>query len=269
MTGNRSAEGQPATRGLVFDIQRFSIHDGPGIRTCVFLKGCPLRCTWCSNPESQGRQPELMWSRRERRSTIIGEWMTAGEVIDIVARDKDYYSHSGGGMTLSGGEFMTQPEFSLELIDAAHRLGISVAGETCGLAQPAVFASLVDKLDLVLMDVKHYDPGRHQEVTHARMPVILANAAYLANSRTAHVFRIPVIPGINDSVEDAEGFADLLDEYGIGEIELVPFHQYGKGKYADLDRDYDFEDASSLSEDDLAPFRDALERAGVTTRISG
>ena len=267
MTGSRPAECHVEDRGLVFDIQRFSIHDGPGIRTCVFLKGCPLRCTWCSNPESQGRQAELMWSRRDRRSIVVGEWMTVDEVLAVVLRDQDYYEHSGGGMTISGGEFMLQPEFSLNLIDAAHRNGISVVGETSGLAQPATFARIVDRLDFVMMDIKHHDPARHVEVTRARLPLILANAAYLENSRTPHLFRIPVIPGVNDSPSDALGFANLLAEYGITEIELVPFHQYGKGKYADLDRDYDFKHATSLVADDLDTFRAHLEHHGVTTSV--
>ncbi|MCA0253837.1 MAG: radical SAM protein [Actinobacteria bacterium] len=268
MTVSRAAEASPEEKGLVFDIQRFSIHDGPGIRTCVFLKGCPLRCAWCSNPESQGRQPELMWDRRSGRSTTVGDWMTVDEVMAVVLRDKDYYEHSGGGMTLSGGEFMIQPEFSLALIEAAHRQQITVVGETSGLAQPAVFSSIVDQLDFVMMDVKHYDPMRHVEVTRARLPLILQNAAYLENSRTPHVFRIPVIPGVNDTPDDAEGFAEMLTEYGITAVELVPFHQYGKGKYADLDRPYGFEDSPSLTPEDLTEFRSRLESHGVTASIS-
>ena len=269
MTGNRQGETHTENRGLVFDIQRFSIHDGPGIRTAVFLKGCPLLCTWCSNPESQSRQPELMWSRRDERSTVVGEWMDVDEVMSVVLRDKDYYEHSDGGLTLSGGEFMLQPDFAASLIDAAHRSGVTVVGETSGVAQPATFARLVDRLDLVMMDIKHHDPTRHFELTRGRLPLILQNAAYLTNSRTAHIFRIPVIPGVNDSAADAEGFAQLLKAYGISEVELVPFHQYGKGKYADLGRDYGFDGTPSLSGADVEKFRARLDRVGVNTTVSG
>ena len=269
LTGNRQGEDHTEDRGLVSDIQRFSIHDGPGIRTAVFLKGCPLRCTWCSNPESQSRQPELMWNRRNERSTVVGDWMDVDSVMNVVLRDKDYYEHSDGGMTLSGGEFMLQPDFAASLIDAAHRDGVTVVGETSGLAQPATFAKLVDRLDLVMMDIKHHDPARHFEVTRARLPLILQNAAYLANSRTAHLFRIPVIPTVNDSASDAQGFAHLLAEYGIAEVELVPFHQYGKGKYGDLGRDYEFAQTRSLSGADVETFRARLERLGVKTSVSG
>lgn len=269
MSGIREREAHTKNRGLVFDIQRFSIHDGPGIRTAVFLKGCPLRCTWCSNPESQSRQPELMWNRRDERSRVVGEWMDVNEVMSVVLRDKDYYDHSDGGMTLSGGEFMLQPDFAASLIDAARGSGVTVVGETSGSAQPAIFARLVDRLDLVMMDIKHHDPARHLELTRARLPLILQNAAYLTNSRTAHIFRIPVIPGVNDSEADAQGFAHLLAEYGISEVELVPFHQYGKGKYADLGRDYGFEETRSLSGADVEKFQARLARVGVTTTVSG
>jgi len=269
VTGTRQRETHTEDRGLVFDIQRFSIHDGPGIRTAVFLKGCPLRCTWCSNPESQSRQPELMWNRRDERSTVVGDWMDVDEVMSVVLRDKDYYEHSDGGMTLSGGEFMLQPDFAASLIDAAHRSGVTVVGETSGSAQPTIFARLVDRLDLVMMDIKHHDPARHLELTRARLPLILQNAAYLTNSRTAHIFRIPVIPGVNDSEADAQGFANLLAEYGISDVELVPFHQYGKGKYADLGREYGFEEIRSLSGADVEKFQARLARVGVTTTVSG
>lgn len=269
MTGSRQGGTHSENRGLVFDIQRFSIHDGPGIRTTVFLKGCPLRCSWCSNPESQSRQPELMWNRRDERSTVVGDWMDVDDVISVVLRDKDYYEHSDGGMTLSGGEFMLQPDFAASLIDAAHANGVTVVGETAGLAQPATFARLVDRLDLVMMDLKHHDPTRHFELTRARLPLILQNAAYLTNSRTAHIFRIPVIPGVNNSAADAQGFAQLLAEYGISEVELVPFHQYGKGKYADLGRDYSFHATRSLSGADVENFQACLALVGVKTTVSG
>jgi len=261
--------GQVEERGLVFDIQRFSLHDGPGIRTSVFLKGCPMRCSWCSNPESQRRQPELMWSRRGERSTVVGDWMTVDQVLAVVLRDVDYYGHSGGGMTLSGGEFMLQPEFSAALIDAARAQGISVVGQTSGLASAGIFAGLVDRLDYVMMDIKHHDASAHLQATGARLPLILRNAAHLANSRTPHVFRIPVVPGVNDSTTDADAFGALLSELGIAAVELVLFHQFGKGKYADLGRDYAFQDARSLTPSEVDDFRSRLEHSGITTSVSG
>ena len=164
---------------------------------------------------------------------------------------------------------MLQPDFAASLIEAAHSDGVTVVGETSGLTQPATFARLVDRLDLVMMDIKHHDPTRHFEVTHARLPLILQNAAYLANSRTEHIFRIPVIPGVNDSAADAQGFALLLAEYGISEVELVPFHQDGKGKYADLGRDYGFKATRSLSGADVEEFQARLASVGIKTTVSG
>ena len=262
----RPPAGQTA---LVFDIQRFSIHDGPGIRTCVFFKGCPMRCTWCSNPESQGRRPEPMWSRRDGRSVVVGERLTVDQVMAVAERDVDYYDHSGGGLTLSGGEFMLQPEFAARLIDAAHARGIPVVGETCGLAPAAVFDGLVARLDLVMMDLKHYDPARHLAATGTRLPLVLRNAEHLAASGTWHLFRIPVVPGVNDASDDAEAFGALLAGYGIADVELVPFHQYGKGKYADLGRDYAFAAARSLTSADLEEWQNVLKHHGVRTSLSG
>ena len=254
--------------GVVFDIQRFSLHDGPGIRTSVFLKGCPLRCAWCSNPESQDLDPETMWSRRDQRPVTVGSRMSVGDVMAVVRRDQDYYEHSGGGMTLTGGEFMLQPEFSAALIDAAHAEGITVVGETAGRAPAGVFASLVGRLDLVLMDIKHHDDARHVQHTHAPQRLILDNAASLVRSRTPHVFRIPVVPGVNDTPQDAEAFAALFHTLGVSSVELMLFHQFGKGKYVDLGRDYAFTAAKSMTEADLARYRERLEGLGVTTSVN-
>jgi len=255
-------------KGLVFDIQRFSIHDGPGIRTSVFFKGCPLRCAWCSNPESQSRLPEPMWSRRDERTITVGQWMTVDQVMAVVMRDHDYYEHSGGGMTLSGGEFMLQPRFAIALIDAAHRAGLTVAGETCGAVRPATFASIVDKMDLVLMDLKQADPATHTEMTGGQLRLVLDNAEYLARSGVDHVFRIPVIPGVNDSQADAEAFARLLDELGgTHRVELILFHQLGRGKYADLGRPYAFSKVPSLTQEQAKTYQAHLERCGVIATL--
>lgn len=262
-----SADCPHESRGMVFDIQRFSLHDGPGIRTCVFLKGCPLRCSWCSNPESQSRQPELMWSRREQRTITVGECLSVADVMAVVLRDRKYYQRSGGGLTLTGGEFMLQPEFSEQLIRAAHDEGLTVVGETSGAVQPSTFTRLVDQLDLVMMDLKHHDPIRHVAATRAQLRLVLDNAAYLANSAVPHIFRIPVVPGVNDSPADADAFARLLGSYGIDTVELVAFHQLGKGKYADLDRAYRFADARSLTTADLDGFRARLAEHGVASTV--
>ncbi|MDR2252886.1 MAG: radical SAM protein [Bifidobacteriaceae bacterium] len=264
---NQQANGT-SELGLIFDIQRFSIDDGPGIRTCVFLKGCPLRCAWCCNPESQYRRPESMWDRASRSPVTVGRWMSAPEVMAVALRDIDYYRHSGGGLTLSGGEFMTQPDFAATLIRLAHEGGLSVVGETSGAAPPAVFNRLADQLDLVLMDIKHHDSTRHRQVTRAPLRLILQNAAYLARSATAHVFRVPVIPGVNDSRDDAKSFAELFSKHGIGSVELLAFHQYGKGKYDDLNREYAFRGVPSLTDDQLLAFRDELILCGIDAKVA-
>ena len=150
-----------STKGRIFDIQRFSIHDGPGIRTIVFLKGCPLRCKWCCNPESQRFEIEQMTMNGKVKT--VGRDVTAGEVIDEVERDRMYYKRSGGGLTLSGGETLTQPDFAVALLALAHERGINTAIESTGFADFSVIERILPHLDLYLMDIKHMDSGKHKE----------------------------------------------------------------------------------------------------------
>ncbi|MDR1118245.1 MAG: radical SAM protein [Bifidobacteriaceae bacterium] len=260
-------EAGAESRGLVFDIQRFSVHDGPGIRTCVFFKGCPLRCGWCCNPESQAARPEPMWSRRDGRPEVAGRWTTAEAVLETVLRDRDYYDDSGGGLTLTGGEFMAQAAFAGRLIDLAADAALHVAGETSGAIRPRVFQHLAGRLDLVLMDVKHHDPERHRDHTGGPLGQILQNAEWLAASGVPHEFRIPVVPGVNDALADADAFAELFAGMGVRRVTLLGFHQLGRGKYADLGRPYGFAAARALGPADLAAYRDRLADRGLAAQI--
>ena len=166
------------TTGRIFDIQRFSVHDGPGIRTIVFLKGCFLRCKWCCNPESQKREIEEM--TLQGKTKIVGSDVTVEEVMKEVERDRIYYDRSGGGLTLSGGESLAQPEFAVALLKAAKESGINTAMESTGFNKYEVIEKYLPYLDLYLLDIKHMNSEKHKEFTSVPNELILENAKKLA-----------------------------------------------------------------------------------------
>lgn len=248
----------------VFDIQRFSIHDGPGIRTAVFFKGCPLRCAWCHNPESQRPGPELLFFAHKcvgcgkcaeicdnthtpdctgcgkcaavcahGAREISGYDITADVVLEKVLRDRAFYETSGGGVTLTGGEPLAQPDFAEELLRKCRENGLHTAMETCGFAPWETLARLLPYLDLVYFDIKGIDPALHKRNTGVDNGLILANAARLKESGKEVVFRMPYIPGYNDGELDAvRNFA------GAFPLQLMPYHAIGEGKYTALGREY-------------------------------
>lgn len=247
--------------GIVFNIQKFSLHDGPGIRTVVFLKGCPLRCRWCANPESQSPAP----CQLEKGLTLAKDRqeMTPEEVVKICLQDRDFYEESGGGVTLSGGEPLAQPDFAARLLTSLGVRNIHTAIETTGYAPPAVFDQVTALAGLLLFDMKHWDPDKHREGTGVDNRLILENMARAIGRGQEVLPRLPVIPGYNNSLEDAAGFAGRLREVGAGRIQLLPFHQFGENKYALLGRTYAYQDVPALHEEDLAGFRQVFSEAGI------
>lgn len=265
---------------VVFNIQRFSLQDGPGIRTTVFLKGCPLSCQWCSNPESQAAEPEvahrsslcqlcgtcaevceqgaitmLETGPRIDRSLCIacgtcvdacnagalkmyGSEMSAAEVFQQASRDKPFYDTSGGGVTVSGGEPLTQPTFVADLFRLCREAGIHTCIETSGCVPAAAIDEVVPWTDLFLYDMKLVDSSAHQEYAGVSNTTILRNLAAVAQMPVQVIVRIPLIPGINDTTENLEASASLIKSMGLGEVELLQYHQYGESKYEMLDRTY-------------------------------
>ncbi len=242
----------------IFNIQKFSLHDGPGIRTVVFFKGCPLRCKWCANPESQSFDLHIPWDKSGDTQREQAKRMNVRDVVDACLQDLDFYEESGGGVTLSGGEPLSQPEFAAALLKELKAHGIHTAVETTGCVDPAIFESTIPYIDLLLFDVKHWDEVRHKQGTG------VSNARILSNLRTAIqagkdvLPRLPVIPGFNDSLADAEEFARLLKEAGTDKVQLLPFHQFGEGKYHALGKAYAYADVPALHEDDLKEFQQVL-----------
>ena len=256
------------TKGRIFDIQRFSVHDGPGIRTIVFLKGCSLRCRWCCNPESQSREIQQM--RVGDKIKTIGQDVTAGEVLETVKKDRNFYRRSGGGMTLSGGESLVQADFAAALLRGAKEAGISTALESTGFAEYYQIEKLLPYLDVYLMDIKHMNGAKHKEFTGVDNARILENAKRIAADARNLVIRVPVIPGFNDTEEeilDIAKFASALK--GVTRIHLLPYHRLGLDKYKGLDRPYLMGDAPLIPKEKIDRLKSVAETTGLICEIGG
>ncbi|MDU5336531.1 glycyl-radical enzyme activating protein [Enterococcus sp.] len=253
--------------GCIFNIQRFSIHDGPGIRTTIFFKGCPLRCTWCSNPESQKRQPEPIWDNQKKKDILAGQYYTIEEVMNIIRKDVDYYQESNGGITVTGGEVLAQKNFVIDLLKECKKESIHTACETSAYSSSKDFKELMDHVDLLIMDIKHYDTLKHKKKTAVALEPILKNLEQAIQSNQQMLLRIPIIPGYNDSLNDAVSFGRLLNAYHVKKVELLPFHQFGKSKYRFLKRTYEFEGVPQLTSTDLIPYAETIGQFGINCVI--
>lgn len=246
--------------GRIFDIQRYSIHDGPGIRTIIFLKGCALRCKWCCNPESQSFDVETMMVNG--RAKVIGKDVTVAEVMETVKKDMPYYKRSGGGITLSGGECLLQPDFSVGLLRAAKDIGINTAVESMAFAKYETIDRLLPYLDTYLLDIKHTNAKKHKEFTGHENDRMLENAVRIAMSKkTELIIRVPVIPEFNDTereILDIAQFAENLS--GVKQIHILPYHAFGKGKYEGLGRNYPMGDVKGPSSTQMQLFKDMIEK---------
>ncbi len=247
--------------GSIFNIQKFSVNDGPGIRTTVFFRGCPLQCRWCSNPESQNRYADRAKLLDDDRCRC--REMTVAEVMDEVLQDRPFYEQSGGGLTLSGGEVLQQLDFAATLCREARAAGIHIAAETTGYAAPERFRLLMELVDLLLMDVKHFDPVRHREGAGVDNGVILNNLRAAAAEGKPMAARVPVIPGFNSTLEDAGSLAALLRELNVPEVHLLPFHQMGERKYERMGVPYGYKGVRQLHPEDLADYRQVFLDAGL------
>ena len=257
-----------SVRGRIFDIQRFSTHDGPGIRTIVFLKGCALRCRWCCNPESQSYDIEQMYQNGKYKT--IGRNVTVGEVIEEVIKDRPYYRRSGGGLTLSGGESLLQPEFAVALLKAAKQNGINTAIETTGFADIETVRKFLPYLDTVLMDIKHINSDKHKQFTKQPNERILENARVIAAEAKKLIIRVPVIPTFNDTVDEiAEIAAFAAGLPNVDEIHLLPYHNMGRDKYAGLGRDYLMGDLKSPTNELMAVLIQTAQKYGLKAHIGG
>ena len=213
-------------KAVVFDVEHFATREGPGIRTAVFLKGCPLRCMWCHNPESWNPKIE-----KYPDGTVIGRERTVGDVLEEVARDKAFYDASGGGLTVSGGEPLFRGQFVRELFARAKAAGISTAIETSGYAAELHIRELMPVTDLWLYDIKGMDPVKHKEHTGIDNAAIHRNLRMLDANGAKIILRCPMIPGVNDFTENLSALARLADELkNVEAINVEPYIAYGIDK---------------------------------------
>ena len=229
----------PATvnpRATVFDIQRGSMVDGPGLRTTVFVKGCPLRCAWCHNPEAIRRMPETVLDSRGMTKTYGREYRVA-EVMEILRKDLAFFSPSGGGLTISGGEPMASFHFTRELARAARSEGIHVVLDSTGFGTRAQWEEMLSLIDLFLLDYKLTNPRQHQDLTGAKRSTLLDNIRFLAGRGARIRLRCPIIPTVNDNDEHFSAICRLAgDIVNLDGIDLLPYHDTARYKYAQLGR---------------------------------
>jgi pyruvate formate lyase activating enzyme len=294
---------------IIFDIKQFSIHDGPGIRTTVFLKGCPLSCWWCHNPEGQAMEPELILrpercigcgacletcehgaisqdeghivTDRERCTAcgacvqvcyaearaLVGREVTVAEVLDAIERDTAFYDQSGGGVTISGGEPLAQPDFLRELLRACQARGLHTTLDTCGCAPWEALDSVRQYVDLFLYDLKLMDDERHRAFTGVSNRPILENLRRLSREGHRIVLRVPVIPGINDDEENLRAMRTFAaDLPHLERVDLLPYHRIGRDKYQRLGKPCPMPETEPPSEARMAEIAQILGSFGVEIR---
>lgn len=292
-------------KGIIFDLQKFALHDGPGIRTTVFLKGCELRCKWCCNPESQVKAPQLSYDSKKcthclectavcktgalkanqgklevtfdrcnscgkciRECTpdalkIYGWETDAHLLIREVKKDKSYFDNSSGGLTISGGDAIFQPEFAAEILKEAKANGIHTCLETSGYCKQEILDKLTPLTDLFLFDFKHYKDADHQKYTDVSNQPILANLDRLCRSGKPVILRCPIIPGVNNNLQHFKAIAELGNKYdSISQVEVMAFHDWGFHKYEQIGRKRPDIDSSTVPDTTAMAWVKAIKDAG-------
>jgi len=299
---------------MIFDIQKFSVHDGPGIRTLIFMKGCRLTCCWCSNPESHSRLPELVsYGERCIRSNrclevcpthaisvkdnrlvldkslcnlcgkcaeacYAGAWKMFGRVVDVdyimkeIEKDALCYRNSGGGVTFGGGEPLLYPDFISAVVSRCQSEGINVAIETCGYVPWKNLERVLDKVDLVMFDIKHMDPEIHKQLCGQPNELILRNLKRLSKRDDIEVVvRVPIIPGLNDAEDNINNTARFVASLNdtIKRVEILPYHKFGENKYERLGRKYALKGLKIPSDEHMQDIKRTMEGYGLNIQIGG
>ncbi|NTW73209.1 MAG: glycyl-radical enzyme activating protein [Eubacteriaceae bacterium] len=311
--------------GRIYDIQRFTVNDGPGIRTEVFLKGCPLSCLWCHSPESQAFHKQLglfdircigiescgkclevctaqaftkgekVYSESMKKEitrvsvdlekctkcfkcvdscpskalTVIGDDVTVDEIMDTIRKDEAYYKKSGGGVTISGGEALSQIGFTSALLKACKAEGLHTCLDTTGFAKWETIKQAIPYVDLVLLDLKHMDSRKSMDLVGVPNELILENASKMAKEGVKIQIRVPIIPGINDSEENLRATAQFCARIkdAVTVIQILPYHKFGIVKYQRLNKDYQLDDIETPDDQHMAYCKELIESYGLTVKI--
>jgi pyruvate formate lyase activating enzyme len=265
-------------KGLIFDIKRFTIHDGPGIRTTVFFKGCPLACVWCHNPESVLPEPESVIKQIKfdgkdiEREEIIGSFYTNDELMQEILKDKLFYNESNGGVTFSGGEPLLQHAFLKEAMLACRAEGIHIALDTSGYANEKTFQEIAALSNLVLFDIKEIDEARHLHTTGVSNKPIFHNLQWLATAGIRTILRVPIIPGYTFCETYTKALKNLLKSIKsdtVHEVNLLPYHAAAAHKYTRCGYENKMNDAKTVDNKELVAMQTELEQTGWTVKIGG
>lgn len=256
-------------KGLIFNIQRFSLNDGEGIRTIVFFKGCPLFCPWCSNPESQSFKIEKMKDVLHKgKFKQIGKYYLVDELVKEVLKDEVFFNTSGGGVTLSGGEILSQSKFVLEFLKKLKENDINTAIETCGYGNINNLKEILKYTDTVLFDLKIINKEKSKKIIGASSEIIIKNFNQACKTNFV-IPRIPYIPGYTDDIENIEKILKIVKNNKIKIIHLLPYHNYGASKYELLDRIYKLNEVKLPSKIIVEKIKKYIESKGFEVIIGG
>jgi pyruvate formate lyase activating enzyme len=265
-------------QGLIFSIKRYSIHDGPGIRVTIFMKGCPLSCRWCHNPEGISPHQETavctyrVGEREFYKKEEAGKYYSVSDVIAFIEKDRVFMDQSKGGVTFSGGEPMLQFEFLLEAVKACKKLGYHTTIDTSGYSPADNFKSIIPNTDLFLFDIKHLDDDKHTEATGVSNDIILKNYKILLEKAREVALRIPVIPGFNDDPDHIERMIQFILSSKTGSLKriyLLPFHKTGSSKYLRFNLPYRMDGIEPPSKKEMQELKNKFLATGVKVKIGG
>jgi pyruvate formate lyase activating enzyme len=265
-------------KGLIFSVKRYSVHDGPGIRVTFFMKGCPLQCKWCHNPE--GISPDCETVTRINRigdkefktEERVGELYSVEAVLSILEKEKVFINHSKGGVTFSGGEPMMQIEFLLDALKACKLNGYHTAVDTSGYSSVENIKSILPYTDLFLYDLKHLDGAKHLQATGVSNIGILNNLGFLLDNNREVMLRIPVIPGFNDDAayqEKLVSFITSMKAKSLKKIHLLPYHKIGSSKYKKFKMQYNMEGIEPPDKSTMHSMKELLLQTGIKVKIGG
>lgn len=301
-------------KARIFNIQKYNVYDGPGVRTLIFFQGCPLRCKWCSNPEGLEKKYKIMYKSNncvncgacvevcpmgihsmnsgvhtvDRTKSciackkcelaclqdaikIVGKEYTISELVKIVEEDRMFYEMSGGGVTLGGGEVLSQAETASNLLKACKNIGINTAIETCGYTSLEVIKNAAKYTDLFLFDIKQIDSEKHLYWTGVRNEIILENLKFLLENGFNVEIRVPLIKGVNTETSDIENLIKFLLPYktykNLKGIDLLPYHKMGVNKYTQLGMNYEMQGEIRLSEHELEKIESLIKKYELDAKV--